>query len=269
VGLQVLRAMPRLARLDISGKQRTDSGLWFVGLTDIGLDPVATVADLAELNISGTPITARGLEKLRALRGLQKLNLLACKRVGDDAAAQLAAMPSLKWVELKDTGMTEKGFAELRRARPGLAIAGDPSREAPDPYRVEVEEFGVRVTRVNSMAPERMDGAGIVSVSLRDGVVAVGEGLADNPHVRVELRQLETTDVRRLAPARGGETMLDTPKLRITRHACPSRGSCAQNEFSAVDVQLPSGAVASLRKGAPARYNEAPLPLELVRIEVK
>ena len=269
VGLQVLRAMPRLTRLDLSGKQRTDSGLWFVGLTDIGLDPVATVADLRDLNLSGTPVTARGLEKLTALKNLRKLNLLACKRINDDAAAQLAAMPALAWVELKDTGMTEKGFAALRQAKPGLIVAGDPSKEPPDPYRIEVEEFGVRVTRVNSMSPERMDGAGIISVNLKDGSVAVGSAMEANPHIRVELRRVEMAEVKQLAPGKGGETMLDTPKLRITRHACPSRGSCMANDFAAVDVQLGNGAVTSLRKGAPTRFNEAPLPLEIVRIEVK
>lgn len=269
VGLQVLRAMPQLTKLDISGKQRTDSGLWFVGLTDIGLDPVATLADLRELNVSGTPVSSRGLEKLRGLKKLEKLNLLACKRVTDEAVAVLAAMPALKWVELKDTSLTAKGFADLRKAKPALMIAGDPSKEPPDPYKVEVDERAVRVTRVNSMSPERLDEAAIVSVNLKDGSVALGAAMEANPHVRVELRGVEMKEPVQIPAASGDKVLHDSARLRVSRLACPSRASCPVNEFAAVDVQVATGTVVSLKKGAAARYNEAPLPLELVRVEVK
>ncbi len=269
VGLQVLRSLPNLTRLDLSGKQRTDSGLWFVGITDLGVEPVATLAALRELNLSGTPVSGRGIEKLRALKKLERLNLLACKRLGDDGAAHLAALPALQWVELKDTGLSEKGFAALRKARPGLSIAGDPSREPPDPFKVEIEERAVRVTRVNSMPPERMDDHGLISVDVATGALMVGGGLESNPHVRIEFRGLELKETARVAAAKGDTVVHDAGKLRISRLACPSRGSCPVNEFSAVDVQVGTGAVVNLKKGAPTRFNEAPLPLELVRVEIR
>jgi hypothetical protein len=269
VGLQVLRAMPQLTKLDISGKQRTDSGLWFVGLTDIGLDPIATLVELRELNVSGSPISSRGLERLRGLEKLERLNLLACKRVTDDAVPALAAMPGLKWVELKDTSVTEHGFSALRKAKPGLVIAGDPSRELPDPYKIEVDERAVRVTRVNTMSPERMDEAAIVSVNPKDGSVALGTTLEVNPHVRVELRGVELKEAARLPAAKADSVLHDAPRLRVSRLSCPSRASCPANQFQAVDIQLGTGVVVSLRRGAAPRYNESPLPLELVRVELK
>lgn len=269
VGLQVLRALPQLTKLDLSGKQRTDSGLWFVGLTDLGLDPVATLTELRELNIAGTPVSSRGLEKLRSLKKLEKLNLLGCKRVTDEAAAVLAAFPALKWIELKDTALTAKGFSALRSARPNLVVAGDPAVEPPDPYRVEVEERSVRVTRVNSMSPERLDEAAIVSVNLKDGSVAIGTALDTNPHVRVEFRGFEVKEPVQIPPSTGGGVLHDSARLRVTRLACPSRASCPANEFAAVDVQLPAGSVVRLEKSAAPRYNESPLPIEIVRVEVK
>lgn len=125
VGLEVLRSLPRLTRLDIAGKQRTDSGLWFVSITDIGVDPILSLAELRELNLAGTPISSKGLQRLTGLQKLEKLNLFQAKRVNDDAAAYLAAMPALKWVDVKDTAMTAQGVAALRKARPGLSILGD------------------------------------------------------------------------------------------------------------------------------------------------
>lgn len=122
VGLQALRQLPTLTSLSLGGSQRTDSGLWSISLTESGLDAVLTLKDLRELRLDGMAVTPRWLEKLKALDKLERLHLQNCKRVGDDAAAVLAAWPSLRLADVKGTGMTEKGIAELRRARPRLQI---------------------------------------------------------------------------------------------------------------------------------------------------
>lgn len=138
VGLQVLRALPNLTHLDIAGKQRTDSGLWFVGVTDIGLDPVASLAQLRVLNLSGSVVSAKGIEKLKGLRQLARLDLHGSKRVADNIVPVLTAMASLKWVDLDATGLTAEGFAALRKARPDLTVAGAPAPpEAPRSPRAE------------------------------------------------------------------------------------------------------------------------------------
>ncbi len=114
--------MPRLRRLDVSGKQRTDSGLWSVSVTDLALDPVASLKELRELNLNGAQVSARGLEKLAGLANLDKLHLYGAKPVRDGAIAVLSSLPRLRWVDLKDTSVTAEGVEKLRAAKPQCVI---------------------------------------------------------------------------------------------------------------------------------------------------
>jgi len=281
VGLEILRSLPKLTRLDIAGRQRTDSGLWSVGITDLGLDPVATLSELRELNLSGTQISSRGLEKLSRLSRIEKLDLHSCKRVTDAAVATLAGLPALVWADLKDTGMTPAGFAALRKARPSLRIAGDPAVEPKPPFRIELEDKLFRVTRLHAnqgepwtMPPERT--AGAVLYVLPAGTVRVG--VAPPPPgdvVRVELAGSLPSEVdgKQFGPAQPSaadgyfKLLFEAGPVTAKRISCPSRGNCPAHEGSAVDIQVPGGEVVALKPGAAARFNEAPLPLELVRIE--
>ena len=68
------------------------------------------------------PVTLRWLEKLKVLTKLERLSLQGCKRVGDDAALGLAFWPTLRILDLKGTAVTEKGLAELLRAKPNTQI---------------------------------------------------------------------------------------------------------------------------------------------------
>jgi len=130
VGLQVLRTLPQLESLDLSGKQRTDSGLWTLGTTDLGLDPIAMVSGLRELNLSGLGITSRGLSKLKPLAKLERLDLHGCKRVGNEAVPAVAALTALAWVDVRDTAFTADGVAGLRRLRPEVRVEGAPATAA-------------------------------------------------------------------------------------------------------------------------------------------
>ena len=121
-GLQALRQMPGLTSLSLGGVQRTDSGLWSISLTELGLDTITTLKELRELRLDGMPVTARWLEKLKALNKLERLSLQSCKRLGDDAAPLFAAWPTLRVLDVKGTALTEKAFAELRRAKPNAQI---------------------------------------------------------------------------------------------------------------------------------------------------
>jgi len=122
MGLQSLRQMPRLTSLDLGGTQRTDSGLWFISLTELGLDSITTLGELRELRLDGMPVSSRWLEKLKDLTRLERLSMQGCKRLSDEAAPLLAAWPSLRFLDLKGTAMTEKSIADLRQAKPHLRI---------------------------------------------------------------------------------------------------------------------------------------------------
>lgn len=126
VGLQALRQLPGLISLDLSGYQRTDSGLWSISLTELGLDAVIALKELRELRLDGMPVSARWLEKLKALDKLERLNLQGCKRVDNTAVRTLASWPSLRVLDLKGTAVTEKGVAALRQAKPKARIFHGP-----------------------------------------------------------------------------------------------------------------------------------------------
>jgi Leucine-rich repeat (LRR) protein len=122
VGLQALRQLSGLTTLSLGGEQRTDSGLWSISLTEAGVDAIATLENLRELRMDGMPVTNRWLEKLQALRKLERLSLQRCKRIDDVAVTMLATWPLLRVVDLTGTAVTEKGLAELRRAKPMAQI---------------------------------------------------------------------------------------------------------------------------------------------------
>lgn len=120
--LQFLRQMPQMEYLDVGGTQRTDSGLWSLLLTDAGVQAIATVAELRELRLGGTAITGRGLELLKPLAKLERLNLQGCKRLRDDAAVALAGFHQLRALDLKDSSLSAEAVARIRTALPACEI---------------------------------------------------------------------------------------------------------------------------------------------------
>ena len=121
-GLQALRQMPALTSLDVSGAQRTDSGLWSVSLTESGMEAIATLKELRHLRLNGVAVSARGLEKLKGLRKLERLDLQSCARINDDALPVLEAFQALRVLDVTASAMTEKSVADLRKAKPGMQV---------------------------------------------------------------------------------------------------------------------------------------------------
>src|SRR5204863_5595391 len=114
-GLQALRQIPSLTYLDLSGRQGTDSNVWAISMSDVGLDAVLTLKDLRELRLACTSIgvgikgakyaevsamsvTPNWLERMKSLRKLEKLRLQGCDRVNDDSIKTLIGMPALREV---------------------------------------------------------------------------------------------------------------------------------------------------------------------------
>ena len=142
-GLQALRQIPALTYLDLSGRQGTDSNIWAISISDVGLDAVLTLKELRELRfgctskgigiegarfatVSTMDVSVRWLEKMKALSKLEKLKLQGCSRVDDEAVRALIALPNLREVDLKGTSVTEKGLAALRAAKPKAQIYSGP-----------------------------------------------------------------------------------------------------------------------------------------------
>jgi Leucine-rich repeat (LRR) protein len=142
-GLQALRQIPGLTYLDLNGRQGTDANVWAITMTDKGLDAVLTLKELHELRfgctflpvgiegsrfgmVSVMDVTLGWLEKIKTLPKLEKLKLQGCARVDDTAVPALLALPNLREVDLKGTGVTDKGLAALRAARPKMQIFSGP-----------------------------------------------------------------------------------------------------------------------------------------------
>ena len=122
MGLHLLRQMPQLTYLDVGGMQRTDSGLWSVTLTDAGVESIATLVELRELRMVGTPVSGRSLERLKSLSKLERLSLQNCKRVGDEGVAVLSTLAKLRVLDVKGTGITANAAAELRKNLPNTEV---------------------------------------------------------------------------------------------------------------------------------------------------
>ena len=142
-GLQAFRQMPGITHLDLSGRQGTDSNVWAISMSDVGLEAILTLANLQDLRfgctsigigvegarfgtVSAMNVTGRWLEKIKSLRNLRSLTLQGCNRVDDEAAGILASFPAIEELDLKGTAVTEKGLGALRAARPKLRILTGP-----------------------------------------------------------------------------------------------------------------------------------------------
>jgi Leucine-rich repeat (LRR) protein len=139
-GLVALRMLPTLTHLDLSGARpappdspsaRGGSS----GVPEETLKAIAELKDLRVLNLGYAPISAEGLRTLSSLEKVEKLGLQGCARVNDAAIAELAKWKGLKYIDLQEDPVTEKGIAELRSAKPNLKIlSGGTPPAPPAPY---------------------------------------------------------------------------------------------------------------------------------------
>jgi hypothetical protein len=109
-------------------------------MTDAGLEAVLTLTELRELRFACTTIgvgiegtrlgevsflsvTPKWLERMGgALGKLERLKVQGCNRIGNDAIGILSGMRALREVDLQGTGVTEKGAAALRAAKPKAMV---------------------------------------------------------------------------------------------------------------------------------------------------
>ncbi len=152
-GLQGLRQLPTLNYLDLSGRQGTDKNVWTIVMSTAGLDAILSLHNLRELRIgcyamnvgiegakfgevTATAVLPEWIERMRArLPNLQTVRFQGCGKIDDASIKTLIAMPNLKEADLRGTGVTEKGAAELRSAKPGVKISFGPWEAKAASYR--------------------------------------------------------------------------------------------------------------------------------------
>jgi internalin A len=139
-GLVALRLLPTLTVLDLSGAKATapdapggrGAGS---GVPEETLKAMQELKDLRVLYLGYVDISPAGLHTLSSLEKVERLGLQGCSRVDDAALKELARWKSLKYLDVQETKVTEKGLAELRKARPGIKIlSGGTPPPPPLPY---------------------------------------------------------------------------------------------------------------------------------------
>lgn len=135
-GLQVLRLLPNLRSLNVNGTQKRNSGMWVTSITDFDLGMIGSLKSLEVLDLGGSKTTDLGIEKLAGLGKLrdlnlsrtaagpaglagiaklpiERLNLWRAKRTNDEAMAPLTAMRTLRSLDLSETAVSDRGLAAL------------------------------------------------------------------------------------------------------------------------------------------------------------
>jgi internalin A len=153
--LLLLKQLPALVDLDVSGIQRVDSGLWGLPLTEENLTRVGQLRQLQTLNLSGAtladrgvdrpghpeaeraelrdlsalsglinlqrldltrqPVTAEALGGLSGLPRLQELRLGLARKLDDSAVPMLLSLKSLRTLYLTGATLTPQSVEKLKR----------------------------------------------------------------------------------------------------------------------------------------------------------
>jgi len=139
-GLVALRMLPTLTHLDLSGARPTPPDSpggrgGGAGIPEEMLKAIAELKDLRVLYLGYSAINADGLRVLSVLDKVEKLGLQGCSRVDDAALAELAKWKSLKYLDVQEDPVTEKGLAMFREAKPGTKVlSGGVPPPPPAPY---------------------------------------------------------------------------------------------------------------------------------------
>lgn len=91
-------------------------------VTDDALAAMEPPPALERLDLQGVPLTAAGLARWKAPAKLTQLNLHACDALDDTAIPHLKKLTSLSELQIKATGITEAGAAELKKALPNCSV---------------------------------------------------------------------------------------------------------------------------------------------------
>lgn len=91
------------------------------GISDVGVEHLATLSQLESLKINDTRVTDEGLKDLARLRHLHTLDLF-CAKVTDRGLDHVKTMKVLRRLNVRGTGVSEAKVAELEAVIPGLKV---------------------------------------------------------------------------------------------------------------------------------------------------
>jgi hypothetical protein len=136
VGLQRLKALPRLQLLTFDHTRITEAGLKHLdSLTNLGSLTIRNtpftdgslqrlqhvLSNLSSLDLSGTQITDAGLKQIATMKRLSCLTLIGVP-ITDAGLEYLKKMPQLNYLTLAGTQITQEGVADLKRRLPGCHV---------------------------------------------------------------------------------------------------------------------------------------------------
>lgn len=91
-------------------------------VTDAGLQYIKPLGKLRRLNLRGTSITDNGLVNLSGLKELRELSLMGTV-ISDAGLVHLEDLTNLNWLDLSDTSVTNNGVKKLKAHLPNCEIS--------------------------------------------------------------------------------------------------------------------------------------------------
>jgi len=85
----------------------------YTNLNDAGLQIIAKINSLENLNLQGTPITNTGISYLTSLENLKFLRLKECELIDDQCLLDLNKIKNLEELEIQETQITARGLSYL------------------------------------------------------------------------------------------------------------------------------------------------------------
>lgn len=135
-GLSHLARLPRLKFLALDGVNVTDAGmahlkelkeltgfrLGSIPITDRGLAELRGLTKVTHFGLGKTQVTDAGLAALSAMPNLRSFSISNQPQITDAALPTIANIKGLTQASFSCCGVTEKGVAALRKARPEVKV---------------------------------------------------------------------------------------------------------------------------------------------------
>ena len=110
--LKVLKKLPKLRGLSLSGQTGKSPPRGNGRITDAGLREIAALTSLESLDLRANRITDHGLKELRSLTKLRSLDL-SMTAITDDGLRELQSLKHLESLRIWDVGLTDAALSHL------------------------------------------------------------------------------------------------------------------------------------------------------------